>query len=240
MDQAKSSVWKIVAALAALFVIVTALLLGFARTTPDREMARATQAANGRSAQTTSETSTTTNKSAATASSQSADNNAAGTQKGTSGQDSGVQAGTTPAGSKDGAGNQAPDAASVTADNNGEQVVQHIFDATEGADVFAQACQACHMPGGVGVKATDGAGQKNYPALANNPNLQSPQYPLTFILNGVGGMPSFAADLTNEQIASVVNYLRHDLNKYDGDTKPEDVEQMRSKGPVKALGGGAG
>jgi len=37
-----------------------------------------------------------------------------------------------------------------------------------GAQIYAQVCQGCHMPGGTGA---NGAGQ--YPAFAGNPNLAS-------------------------------------------------------------------
>ncbi|MFC6592685.1 c-type cytochrome [Deinococcus lacus] len=107
-----------------------------------------------------------------------------------------------------------------------------------GAEIYAAACQSCHMPGGVG--AQGGAGTKNYPALAGNPRLQSPQYPLTFILNGAGAMPSFNRHLTDEQIAAVVNYLRHDLNDFEGDTAASDVAPLRDGARKTNLGDDAG
>ena len=60
------------------------------------------------------------------------------------------------------------------------------FMAATGEALYADICQGCHMPGGVGAV---GAGA--YPALARNPKLASPGYPLTLVVNGRNGMPPF-------------------------------------------------
>ena len=94
------------------------------------------------------------------------------------------------------------------------------------------------MPGWVG--AVGGAGTKNYPALASDQNLQTPAYPATFILNGAGGMPSFSNELTDEQIAAIVNYLRNDLNNFDGEMAPAEIAPIRSSARSTSLGDDAG
>ncbi len=73
---------------------------------------------------------------------------------------------------------------------------------TDGAKLYETICQGCHMPDAGGAK---GAGA--YPALAGNPKLASAAYPQYIVLHGQGGMPGFGKWLSDEQIASVVNYV---------------------------------
>ena len=54
----------------------------------------------------------------------------------------------------------------------------------DGALLYKQYCQACHMADG---KGATGAGM--YPALANNAKLQAAAYPVIIILFGKAGMP---------------------------------------------------
>jgi mono/diheme cytochrome c family protein len=95
-------------------------------------------------------------------------------------------------------------------------------DNAKGADLYAQICQGCHMPQGVGA-----AGAGHYPKLAADPALASWQYVATMVVDGRNGMPPFgvpangqmdgfgAAYLSDEQIADVVNYIRASFgNKY--------------------------
>jgi len=72
-----------------------------------------------------------------------------------------------------------------------------------GEEVYRQACQSCHMPGGVG-----GEGGANYPALAKNPRLAGAAYPITMVVRGKSAMPWFEGTLSAAQIAAVVGYIR--------------------------------
>jgi mono/diheme cytochrome c family protein len=76
------------------------------------------------------------------------------------------------------------------------------FTATDGQELYRSICQGCHMPDAKGAR---GAGM--FPALAGNPKLTSAVYPAYIVLNGFHGMPSFAGDLDDSQIAAVVNYV---------------------------------
>jgi mono/diheme cytochrome c family protein len=97
------------------------------------------------------------------------------------------------------------------------------FTATDGGQLFASICQGCHMPDAKGAK---GAGM--FPALANNPKLTSAAYPQFVVLNGLRGMPSFAHDLNDVQIAAVVNYvITHFGNHAKPLTTPESVKAVR-------------
>ena len=97
------------------------------------------------------------------------------------------------------------------------------FDEQTGEALYQGICQGCHMPNGQGA-----AGAGRYPALAKNPKLEASGYPVTMVLKGFNGMPTFADRLTDAQIAQVVNYVRtHFGNSYADAVKPEDVKASR-------------
>ncbi|GBQ35260.1 cytochrome c [Gluconacetobacter azotocaptans] len=103
-------------------------------------------------------------------------------------------------------------------------VVGHLQPLTDGASIYQHVCQGCHMPDGRGAM---GSGAR-FPALAGNAKLVSADYPAYVILNGFGGMPSFAGLLTDKQVADVVNYVRtHFGNHYTDALKPADVAAQR-------------
>lgn len=92
-----------------------------------------------------------------------------------------------------------------------------------GQQIFTHICQGCHMPDG---KGAVGAG--HYPALADNPKLAAAAYPTVMVVNGRGGMPAFGKQLSDAQVADVVNYVRtHFGNHYADTLKPEDVKPFR-------------
>jgi mono/diheme cytochrome c family protein len=97
------------------------------------------------------------------------------------------------------------------------------FPHTTGEALYQNICQGCHMPD---AKGATGAGR--YPALANDPKLAQAGYPVSVVLHGQKAMPWFADDLSDEQVAAVVTYIRtHFGNRYFGKVKPEDVKAMR-------------
>ena len=93
-----------------------------------------------------------------------------------------------------------------------------------GEALYKGICQDCHMPDGRGAI---GAGQ--YPALAKNPKLAEPGYPISAVTHGLKSMPAFGNALSDQQIADVVNYIRagHFGNAYKDKVKPEDVKNAR-------------
>ena len=96
----------------------------------------------------------------------------------------------------------------------------------DGALLYRQYCQACHMADG---KGAIGAG--TYPALANNPKLQAATYPVILILFGKAGMPWFNGLLTPEEIAAITGYIRTNFgNKFTEPVTTEEVKKM--VGPV--------
>ena len=99
------------------------------------------------------------------------------------------------------------------------------FMAQSGEALYSDVCQGCHMPGGVGA-----VGAAAYPALASNPKLASAGYSLSLVIEGRKGMPPFGSQLTDQQVAAVVNYVRsHFGNGYDDAVSPADVGAARSK-----------
>ena len=88
-----------------------------------------------------------------------------------------------------------------------------------GEQVYVQVCQACHM---ANAKGAVGAGR--IAALAGNPKLKYPEYPIGIVTGGKGPMPWFRGQLTDQQIADVITYVRtHFGNNYKGTVTTEQV-----------------
>jgi mono/diheme cytochrome c family protein len=97
------------------------------------------------------------------------------------------------------------------------------FVPKDGEVLYRTSCQACHMAAGQGAT---GAGA--YPALAKNAKLQAARYPVFVVVNGSRAMPPFRAQLDDEQVAAVVNYIRtHFGNDYKDLVSPGDVKEAR-------------
>lgn len=81
----------------------------------------------------------------------------------------------------------------------------------KGKQIYATECAMCHQPFGEGV-------QPEFPNLARNNRLVDAEMVIGNIRNGQRAMPSFA-NLSAEQIASVVTYLRNSWgNSFGGVT----------------------
>ena len=105
------------------------------------------------------------------------------------------------------------DAASASAD----------FSGSTGEDLYKRICAACHMPD---AKGAVGAGF--YPALAGNSRLSSAAYPVYVVMKGMNGMPQLGEQMTDQQVADVVNYVRtHFGNDYRDAVQPADVGALR-------------
>ena len=97
------------------------------------------------------------------------------------------------------------------------------FIHTDGATLYRAICQGCHMPDARGAK---GAGE--YPALAANPKLAAKQFAAARVLAGYGNMPSFAGNLSDAQVADVVNYVRTNFDNHYNDTlSADEIAPMR-------------
>jgi mono/diheme cytochrome c family protein len=97
------------------------------------------------------------------------------------------------------------------------------FTETTGDDLFASACQGCHMPTGNGA-----VGAGSYPALAKDGKLEAKGYPVTVVVRGQRAMPPVGALMSDDQVAAVVNYVRtHFGNQYGDEVTAEDVKMVR-------------
>jgi mono/diheme cytochrome c family protein len=97
------------------------------------------------------------------------------------------------------------------------------FTEATGEELFASACQGCHMPDG---KGAVGAG--TYPSLAQDSNLESGGYPVYVVVRGQRAMPPVGAMMSDAQVAAVVNYIRTNFgNQYREAVSANDVKRVR-------------
>lgn len=99
-----------------------------------------------------------------------------------------------------------------------------------GEQVYRTVCQACHM---ADAKGAVGAGR--IPALAGNRNLSEAGYPILVVTGGKGAMPWFRGDLSDQQIADVISYVRtHFGNNFKAPVTAAMVGEMGMAKPVEA------
>lgn len=92
-----------------------------------------------------------------------------------------------------------------------------------GEGIYNAVCAGCHMPDGEGAV---GAGA--YPALADNPNLEFPEYAIYLTIHGQAGMPALGGIMDDQQIASVIEYIRTSFgNDYSEPVTAETVAASR-------------
>jgi mono/diheme cytochrome c family protein len=104
-----------------------------------------------------------------------------------------------------------------------QEIYAGAYPQKTGEELYQGICQGCHMPNAQGAV---GAGA--YPALAKDIRLAAGIYPLTVVLNGQRAMPPIGEDLTDEQVANVVNYIRtHFGNHYKDAVTPAAVKAAR-------------
>ena len=91
-----------------------------------------------------------------------------------------------------------------------------------GEELYANVCQACHMPDGKGA-----AGAATYPSLAADKKLEVSAYPLTIVVNGRRAMPPLGQLMSDDQVAAVVNYVRTHFGNDQDAVTAEDVKAVR-------------
>lgn len=98
-----------------------------------------------------------------------------------------------------------------------------------GKAMYQANCSACHRLDGMGVKGA-------FPALAGDAFVVGPKVnPITRVLNGRGGMPTFKAELTDDQIAAILTYVRSAWGNKAGPVSVGEVAGIRNGGaPVQA------
>lgn len=99
------------------------------------------------------------------------------------------------------------------------------FTESSGEQLFAGICQGCHMRDGRGA-----AGAGSYPSLVEDSNLEAGGYPVYVVVRGQRAMPPVGRMMSDDQVASVVNYVRtHFGNRYQDAVTADDVKQVRPK-----------
>jgi mono/diheme cytochrome c family protein len=95
--------------------------------------------------------------------------------------------------------------------------------AQSGADLYGQNCAACHQAQGEGVPGA-------FPALAGNALVQGdPAGPAWVVTHGRGGMPNFAEDLSDAQVASLLTFLRSSFGNKAGPVDEATVKGVRGQ-----------
>ena len=80
--------------------------------------------------------------------------------------------------------------------------------------------------------AQGGEGAGRIPALAKNGALEASAYPILVVTGGKGAMPWFRGNLTDQQIADVINYVRSNYgNKYKDKVTPAMVAELGVPAP---------
>ena len=75
-----------------------------------------------------------------------------------------------------------------------------------------------------------GSGAATIPALANNPRLAAPAYPILLVVRGRGAMPGLTDLLGPAQIAGVATYVRtHFGNSYPAPVTVAEVKPFLAK-----------
>lgn len=113
--------------------------------------------------------------------------------------------------------------------------ISNQYDAENGKQVYVKHCQVCHQAEGQGIP-------KMFPPLTENPRLRADVPELVnVLLNGMSGeivvngevyngIMSPYRNLSDKEIADVLNYIRLGLNGYSLDAVlPETVANMRKK-----------
>jgi len=91
----------------------------------------------------------------------------------------------------------------------------------DGETMFTQNCSACHQVTGKGIPGA-------FPALAGDAFVAGPPETVAgVVLNGRGGMPTFAKDLTNEEIATILTYVRSAWGNKASPVTPAIVAKVR-------------
>lgn len=101
----------------------------------------------------------------------------------------------------------------------------------DGATLFQQNCSACHQAQGQGVKGA-------FPALAGDAFVQGDEGQVaSLLLHGRGGMPNFSEDLSDDQIAAILSFVRSAWGNHAPPLKVSTVAQARAGSHTAAQDG---
>jgi len=123
---------------------------------------------------------------------------------------------------KDFVENIEPVAAAAAAGETTQGEAKTGTSTVDGKALYAQHCAACHGP--------EGKGQGDvFPALAGNANLADIDMVIDVVLHGRQGtaMVPWGEQLSDEEIAAVINYILNAWGNNFGTVTPEDIAARR-------------
>ena len=93
--------------------------------------------------------------------------------------------------------------------------------AGEAQQLYVENCSACHQVNGQGIPGA-------FPGLVGNKvTLGDPVEPVTRVLKGRGGMPAFASELSDLEVAQVLTYVRGAWGNRGKPVLPAQVAALR-------------
>ncbi|MDQ4076447.1 MAG: cytochrome c [Chloroflexota bacterium] len=93
-------------------------------------------------------------------------------------------------------------------------------DLAHGEQVYADNCAVCH--------GSEGEGRGGNPPHRNNPFVTGdPEPVIEVVLHGRGGMPAFGDQLSDQEIADVISYIRTAWTNDAEPVTPEQVAEVR-------------
>jgi len=107
-------------------------------------------------------------------------------------------------------------------------------DLALGKTTYDHNCAACHQPNGAGIPGA-------FPALKASPLvLGDADSLLQVVLAGRGGMPTFNASLSNNEVAAVVSYIRSEWGNQASAIAATQAERVSRSITAVADDGGRG
>ena len=94
----------------------------------------------------------------------------------------------------------------------------------DGDELYTMRCASCH--------GADGSGSAEvFPALAGDPFVvaEDPTGAILTVLNGRGGMPRWADELSDAEIAAILSYVRTSFGNHASEVAPQEVARLRAE-----------
>ncbi len=105
-------------------------------------------------------------------------------------------------------------------------------DGTEGKALFLKNCAACHQATGKGIPGA-------FPALAGNKFVQGKSSDVaTVLLKGRGGMPDFSDSLSDQEISTILSFVRSSWGNQAAPLSEAEVVALRDVLQVEPFSNG--
>lgn len=105
-------------------------------------------------------------------------------------------------------------------------------EGTEGKALFLKNCAACHQATGKGIPGA-------FPALAGNKFVQGKSSDVaTVLLKGRGGMPDFSDSLSDQEISTILSFVRSSWGNQAAPLSEAEVVALRDVLQVEPFSNG--